>query len=261
MQTLSVFQLLPLHIVELVIAYVADKVIYSRYGIVYKLELGPRSSKAKAIRDSWPKCLQKVNYPTHHLVKELDIKLEPWIIFTGKALSLLSSAPYDGRSFPRVRTLRLEFVTSKPRQRSTVDSASIAANISAFVDRLRKMVPKATWIRFRGSHNSSHLPIVARLHFDRLVTQLYQRFRCIVGLLNYPCKLTSLQLSEICNLVCLDYAVADGYEQVMHLARQNASTLCTLKIAFSSVVSVASLIQNVDGSYAEYLCLRTLELV
>ncbi|KAJ2753375.1 hypothetical protein GGI19_003180 [Coemansia pectinata] len=293
MQALSIFQLLPPHIVELVVAYVANstrqfhkinnndediergmllqmpllwvccnfrEVIYSRYGIVYKLELGARLTKAKAIRDSWPKCLQKINYPTHHLAKELDIKLEPWIIFTGKALSLLSSAPYDGRSFPRVRTLRLEFVTSKPRQRSTVDSASIEANIGAFVNRLRQMTPKAPWIRFKGTHHSSHLPIVARPHFDRLVTRLYHFFGCIVCLSNYPCKLTSLQLGEIRNLVCLDYAVADGYEQVMHLARQNASTLCTLNISFSSVVSVASLIQDADGSYAEYSRLRTLEL-
>ncbi|KAJ2108183.1 hypothetical protein GGI16_001235 [Coemansia sp. S142-1] len=293
MQTLPIFQLLPPHIVKLVVAYVADttrqfhtidnndedvekgmllvmpllwvccsfrEVIYSRYGIVYKLELRAWSTKPKAIRDSWPKCLQRVNYPTHHLAKELDIKLEPWIIFTGKALELLSSAPYDGQSFPRVRTLRLELATNRPRKRSTVDSASIAANISEFVDRLRQMTPKASCIRFIGSHQSSHLPVAARPHFDRLVTRLYHHFRCIVCLSNYPCEFASLQLDEIRNLVHLDYAVNDGYEQVMHLARQNSLTLWTLLIAFSSVVNVASLIQDSDGSYAEYPCLRTLEL-
>ncbi|KAJ2581983.1 hypothetical protein GGH95_001784 [Coemansia sp. RSA 1836] len=83
--------------------------VYSFYCTAYKLDLLRSSNEVHATRESWPHCLRKIDYPTHHLAKELEITLDPAMVFTGMALDQLSLEPYSGCSFPLVRTLGVRF--------------------------------------------------------------------------------------------------------------------------------------------------------
>ncbi|KAJ2055846.1 hypothetical protein GGI17_006490 [Coemansia sp. S146] len=73
-------------------------------------------------------------------------------------------------------------------------------------------------------------------------------------------KFMSQQVDTIRDLVHLDYGINDDCEEALQIARQNAPTLQSLVIYFSSVKDISSLIQGTGGSYVEYPHLRTLGL-
>ncbi|KAJ2910372.1 hypothetical protein GGI21_000939 [Coemansia aciculifera] len=238
-------------------------IVYSRFCKVYGLDLCIRLGNLHARRLPWPGCLQGVEYPTHHLAKQLEIALKPWMLFAGKLTEQLSVAPYDGCSFPQAYLLVLHFVSDTSCTRSDIGQLEIDANIAAFVERLGQMASTANGIRIVGYYRS-----ITRYDDDSpfvgaLVKQLYQRFNCIAHIDGYPCAFSDLpQVDATRNLVHLDYNAEDGYELVTNLARYSVSTLKFLLITFSSVEDVSSLVQATEGGdhFAEYLHLHTLEL-
>ncbi|KAJ2859737.1 hypothetical protein GGH94_005939 [Coemansia aciculifera] len=137
MQNLSAFQLLPEHVVKLIVDHVAcpsrhkldgarltshvssalqipllwvchnfRAFVFTRFCSDYALYLRSELDAYHVTRCSWPLCLQGLNcYPTNRLAKRLEVTLDIWDIYSGKSLQQLSSAPYDGCAFPLVRTL------------------------------------------------------------------------------------------------------------------------------------------------------------
>ncbi|KAJ2257429.1 hypothetical protein GGI13_000909 [Coemansia sp. RSA 455] len=123
------------------------------------------------------------------------------------------------------------------------------------------MAPAASKIKISGCYFKLYLPEPARPYFIQLVLKLCQSFKHIeYDIRSDYDKFTSQQVDTIRELVHLDYYINDDKEETLQLARQNAPTLQSLIIYFSSITDISSLIQDYDGSYAEYPCLRTLEL-
>ncbi|KAJ2060935.1 hypothetical protein GGH13_006695, partial [Coemansia sp. S155-1] len=133
-------------------------------------------------------------------------------------------------------------------------------NMSAFVARLWQMAPRTEIIKFGGPHSPEYLPKVVGPHFDRLIAQLCQRFRCIVHHSSRLYKFEDLQLDGARDLVTLAYTADFGYELVMQLAQRNAQTLEHIMVEFSSVVDASRFVQGSEGSYVEYPNLHTLAL-
>ncbi|KAJ2252904.1 hypothetical protein GGI13_003007 [Coemansia sp. RSA 455] len=136
MDNLSAFQLLPNHVVKLIVDHVAHSsrlrfdgvttdseeykilqmpllwvchnfraFVRERFCRVYRLILDNDQDSAEALLCSWPTRFEEFGYPTYPLAKELWVHLDIKAVFSGKALQLLSDAPYGACSFPLVRKL------------------------------------------------------------------------------------------------------------------------------------------------------------
>ncbi|KAJ2029398.1 hypothetical protein H4S03_007427 [Coemansia sp. S3946] len=279
----SLFQLLPRRAVETIVKHVAKgghslldgikrgteecekllipllwvcqsfrEVVYLRYCKTY--------NKVLAIRGTWPKCLQKNEYPTHLVAKELLIQLKPWMIFTGDALKRLSSELYSGCLFPLVRSLTLNFISRTSQEDFGVRTLVAKANVDAFLGLLLQMTPVASEIVLEGGDLSSNFSTATKPQVAYLVAQLYQRYKRVVHHVHFSAEFTRHQLNAIQDLVHFDYTANNDSEQAFQLARQSASTLQSLAITFDKVVTISGLFQGTDNSYIVYTSLRSLSL-
>ncbi|KAJ2584367.1 hypothetical protein GGH95_000431 [Coemansia sp. RSA 1836] len=290
MSSLSPFQLLPLHVVEIVVDHIAGSkrrihaghgspeeqaelqmpllwvcrnfrnVVYSRFCRDYELTLDGDKGTVDFARPSWPDSLEQASHQTQHLAKELQIELDIWNIYSGKSLDMLSRAPYDTLIFPLVRSLAFFFVSPSQRKpKLTVLKDMVVANIDAFVQRIRRMVPMASEIKVEtGSYSHDVHPNLSH-YFSSLVSQLYQHpgrvVRCSLN-----CAVPYWQQQELTRIIVqpsnLDYNTS---ESIMQLARQNALTLHTLDLALE-VDDIACLIQDTNGGHVSYPRLHVLRL-
>ncbi|KAJ2057698.1 hypothetical protein GGI17_005491 [Coemansia sp. S146] len=175
----SPIQLLPLHVVKLIVNHVVDSIrlcydsvrkdskeykallkplvqvshnfraitlpLYCNY---FKLNTPIFSQDARGVYDLLTSSrgdaritYRYLGHPTHHLSKELEIALDERTFYLGRALEVLSCAPYDIRSFPLVRKLELVFVDYGKGGDIRANSLQSEANISVFVERIRQMAP------------------------------------------------------------------------------------------------------------------------
>ncbi|KAJ2104113.1 hypothetical protein IW146_008715, partial [Coemansia sp. RSA 922] len=209
---------------------------------------------------SWPECLQGIEYPTNHLASWLDIQLSVWSILTGHALELLLCEPCDGSPFPMVCTVSL-ILSSDEYGDSTEDNLSaIDVNVSAFVVRLSAMVPMANEIRLEGGRTIRNLSLRDSEQMVRLASYLCQRYKRVTHNVDYKGSFSGRRLDMIRDLVHFEYSAKDGYEKVLRVVRQNASTLKTLTIKFKHVINVSGLIRDEDGGFVNYPRLQRLEL-
>ncbi|KAJ2757430.1 hypothetical protein GGI19_000031 [Coemansia pectinata] len=142
MSALSPLQLLPPHVVKLIVDHVAGSsrlqfdgittdsdeyrellapllwvchnfraFVHQRFCREYELTLENDRDRAETRHYSWPTRFKELGYPTHFLAKELQVKLDIKSIYSGKALQLLSDTPYEGRSFPLIRKLSFELTS------------------------------------------------------------------------------------------------------------------------------------------------------
>ncbi|KAJ2862486.1 hypothetical protein GGH94_004240 [Coemansia aciculifera] len=139
MDNLSAFQILPHHVVKLIVDHVAgcsrlrfDGVttysdeyktlqmpllwvcnnfrafVHQRFCQVHRLTLKNDQDSVEARLYSWPTSCKELGYPTHLLAKELRFDLDIESVYSGKALQLLSGAAYEGCSFPLVCKLNID---------------------------------------------------------------------------------------------------------------------------------------------------------
>ncbi|KAJ2871686.1 hypothetical protein GGH93_004621 [Coemansia aciculifera] len=149
MFTLSPIQVLPLHVVQIIVNHVVGSsrvqfdgvtansnkckvllspllwvchnfrvIAYSRYCSHFKidpkimlfLEIDGRFM-LRGRRGFDYAAYTYLGYPTHHLAKELEIELEKKDIYSGNALKTLSLAPYDGCAFPLARKVTIMLIS------------------------------------------------------------------------------------------------------------------------------------------------------
>ncbi|KAJ2826300.1 hypothetical protein FBU31_003483, partial [Coemansia sp. 'formosensis'] len=141
MDTLSAFQLLPHHVVKLIVDHVSGctrlqfdrkdaesneyeilqqpllgvchsfrTLVHQRFCRKYALILDNDSDRAEVWFSSWPGCRLELGYPTHHLAKELSFRVDVESVCSGKALQMLSASPYEGCAFPLVRKLTFDLI-------------------------------------------------------------------------------------------------------------------------------------------------------
>ncbi|KAJ2458866.1 hypothetical protein GGF42_001809 [Coemansia sp. RSA 2424] len=182
------------------------------------------------------------------------------MVFTGMALDQLSLEPYSGCSFPLVRTLGVRFHPKRGLKKNLkISSATIEANIGAFMDRLRQMAPKVREVKIISYQKLNYPSNAAKLQFGSLVTQLHQLAKRM-QLHNYANYFPAIQVDSIRDLAYLHCTVRDGCNLVMQMAQRNALTLQHLILRIPTDTNVAGLVRDAGGGYTVYPCLHSLEL-
>ncbi|KAJ2059857.1 hypothetical protein GGI17_004130 [Coemansia sp. S146] len=105
--------------------------------------------------------------------------------------------------------------------------------------------------------NEPHSPVH---QFSDLVAQLSRRVVDIEYKLDRQPIIVDQQLNGLRNIVYASFAYTNDSEQIMQLAKSNASTLQVLKISLMSIIDIIGLLQDADGSYMQYPCLQTFRL-
>ncbi|KAJ2867187.1 hypothetical protein GGH94_000990 [Coemansia aciculifera] len=371
MDNLSAFQLLPYHVVKLVVNHVAGSrlqlggaytgsversellipllwvchnfrtFVRERFCRVYELTLENDRDRAEAVLYSWPTRFKEFGYPTHLLAKELQGKLDIKSVFTGKALQLLSDAPYEGCSFPLIRKLRFELTSDEegyydqepvrdnnqepvrdndgepvhndngvlegdngqelvrnnhweaengngwdPESdngwdpESAVDWAlegfesyytprnryifppDTAANITAFVQRIKQMAPTISEIDVINDYHKDHLLSGRDDYILDLVRQLFGvvEKHTVISRDNYS-MVKYLDLEPFRDLVHIHYSM-DKYftDVVVSLIPRSARTLQSLNIDVCKIGATILVSHPAGGGYLEYPCLHTLKV-
>ncbi|KAJ2460555.1 hypothetical protein GGF42_000763 [Coemansia sp. RSA 2424] len=228
MHTLSAFQLLPSHMVKLIVDHVAGcsrlqfdgiyedseeykllqmpllwachnfrAFVYARFCDKYVLHLKRGRGKLSYKKFLWPSCLRKLDYPTHNLAKHLIYEGSFWSIYSGNALQRLSGAPYDGCAFPLVRQLTISLCLSS-RQKQTLWSyppggfvrypPDTTANIAAFVQRVKQMAPNISEVDVLSYSNAEELIKRRDIHIVDLIQQLYDIVK-VKTAITHDCRL------------------------------------------------------------------------
>ncbi|KAJ2460163.1 hypothetical protein GGF42_001019, partial [Coemansia sp. RSA 2424] len=303
MHTLSAFQLLPEHIVKLIVDHVAgcsrllyDDIykdsgeyrllqmpllwvchnfrtfVHARFCNKYELRLEEGIDGYVGSRLSWPPCLRKLNYPTHHLATGLCLDLSIWSICMGMAVQQLSSAPYEGCTFPRVRQLTIglylddEFKQlSENRPPPSLDSypPKTAANIAAFVQRVKQLVPDIREVDVWSYPDAEDLIKRRNAHILDLIQQLYDIVEAKNAITRDSMVLVEyMDLEPSRDLVHVAYHIDATSSRIVPLVRRSAQTLQSLDLTAVAHIDYTELIRDPDsgGRWMEYPCLHTLRL-
>ncbi|KAJ2770959.1 hypothetical protein GGI18_005124, partial [Coemansia linderi] len=122
-------------------------IAHSLYFYQAKLELVGDFNDARYLQ----KDLLDFGYQMHHIARDIAIDLDEQTVYSGKALSMLSQAPYSGCAFPLGRTLILALVLDEDED-STTNQAVARVNIGALVQRIKQMAPNVAKIGVRPCH-------------------------------------------------------------------------------------------------------------
>ncbi|KAJ1670035.1 hypothetical protein GGF38_001806, partial [Coemansia sp. RSA 25] len=240
--------------------------VHARFCDKYELDIYEYGDKVVAKRSSWPDSDRELGYPTHHLASKLDISLHLQSIFTGEALQLLSSAPYDGCAFPLVRALSIDInidCLGEANLDGSDDSLTgernaycpdTAANITAFVSRLKEMAPAS------GKLNATHTDSIGGLlehrnaHFMDLAQQLFsfneKRTETAYDKDSLDCYVDLRPISDLAYIRC---SIESEPDAVIPLIRRSAQTLRTLIVSAFNVPDISGLIRVPDGGgHVEY---------
>ncbi|KAJ2584174.1 hypothetical protein GGH95_000555 [Coemansia sp. RSA 1836] len=263
MVNLSVFQLLPPHVVKMIADHVAG-CIRLRFGGFYE-----DSDEYKLLLMP----LLWLDYPTHHLAKKLIYHASFWSVYSGRALQRLSGAPYEVCAFPLVRQLtislswydkhRQDFGSYSP---DGLDSypPDTTTNIAAFVQRVKQMAPNIREVDMRYCPDIRKLVKRHDTHMVDLVQQLYDIVKAKTTITyNSESLVEYIDLDLIrSNLVRVDYCINVASSRIMPLVRRSAQTLQSLKVTVVAPIDYIELIWDPDsgGRWMEYPRLHTLRL-
>ncbi|KAJ2399589.1 hypothetical protein GGF41_008098, partial [Coemansia sp. RSA 2531] len=252
----------------------------------YELTLDNDRDRAEALLCSWPTRFEVFGCFTHPLAKELRFNLDIKSVFTGKALRLLSDAPYDGCSFPLVRKLCI-YLTSdnedcydwesvSDNDREPEDWALVGthvctpktryvyppdtvANIAALVQWIKQMVPAVSEIYVYPYDDAERLLRRINAYVSDLVQQLFdivERRTVIAG--RNDSMLAYSDLEPIRDLVHLECSLDSDFYSAWPLIHRSTKTLRFLDIDVGNMELTDLVIDCAGGGYLEYPCLHTL---
>ncbi|KAJ2791886.1 hypothetical protein GGI18_000816 [Coemansia linderi] len=201
-----------------------------------------------------------LDYPINHLAKDVTVYLDKRDVFSGEALNILSGTPYDNCVLQRVRDVKFEFQGSSMDDEGdddniVVDPASTEANVRAFVQRVKQMVPMASEIKVVLSDPDGN-PSANDESLDYLVFELYQLVRrisyCHTSYHDDPLCVPS---NVSCNLTHITYesnARENTVDVFIALAMWNALTLQSLSIKSTGGMDVLSLVWDAEDGHVTY---------
>ncbi|KAJ2414444.1 hypothetical protein GGI10_002386 [Coemansia sp. RSA 2530] len=116
-----------------------------------------------------------LGYPTNHLAKEVTVYWDGHAVFSGEASDKLSGVPYVNIVFPLARKVTFVDVEdyTKYDKDSVADLASTDANICEFVQRIKHMAPSISEIQVELADHSGY-PDLPNQSYSDLISQLYQ---------------------------------------------------------------------------------------
>ncbi|KAJ2053404.1 hypothetical protein H4S04_000693 [Coemansia sp. S16] len=293
MRTFSPFQLLPPHVVQLVVNHVAgssrlqlsgvtsNSVEYKRllvplmrvccnfraialplYCRDFRLHLFVRTDKVDIEECSWTTRANNSNSTHHLLAREIFIRVYINDICEGHALRLLSARPYDGCAFPQARKLTFELVVCRTyagEPEYTYPGAD--ANTSAFIKRIKEMSPRVSKIYLGISYKSGDSAPGSGKHMRFLVSKLSELTDTTFFTDDCDELFKSPDPVPFCKLACIEFEIRKDASQITQLVRLNALTLQTIGICSRGDVDISGLIRDPDdGKYIEYPHARTLTM-
>ncbi|KAJ2752845.1 hypothetical protein GGI19_003547 [Coemansia pectinata] len=286
---------LPLHIVHMIVDYVAScsrlrldgvaedtdaygmllwplvrlfdnffAVTSSYYCKTYTMDLIGVPGFGGVRQTSWASFFQHINFPKHKSAQVLEFWMTVQGVGFGYSLKKLLDKPFVAMVFPKVLTIEFSFppvnFTVRPED-AIRTTRNIESNISAFVARIKQIAPrvKNTLFTMQGpNHSNRRFPADLK---RSLFTQLGQLGYAVQH--NYQCRpmRVSPPLTGLTSMVYVNIDESDRSELPMRLARHNAATLEVLKIYFHDMEGdISTLIQKPDGSYVQYQRLHTFAL-
>ncbi|KAJ2458368.1 hypothetical protein GGF42_002115 [Coemansia sp. RSA 2424] len=293
MASLSPFQLLPSHIVELIVHYVDPNSKNHSFKLLHQpllsvcsnframtcslnsqtytlsLTLTKHGFKESSLADAngcpWIICPQFNDYSTHRLAKSLDIRVELGCIYSGMALELLSRVPYKDCIFPAVRTSMFTFSINPVDTGDDIDDSVVQANITAFVQRLLQLAPRVRECDLDDYFDYERGPEVNLGRFSSLARQILANVDRLKFSLGHKWVRMDLDFAGICNLVHIEYGVKSDDWACFQLVRQCAPTLQSLKLqplsrSLSLSLDSSKLIRDTDGGCVMYSCLQSLSV-
>ncbi|KAJ2582965.1 hypothetical protein GGH95_001250, partial [Coemansia sp. RSA 1836] len=305
MHTFTPFQLLPEHVVELVVNHVVNNsrsqlgkvgkdsyqykrlqmpllwvchnfraFVYMRFCSHCKLDMRNYEDEVVASSCSWPGPLGN---PTHSLAKVLDLSLDLWSIYTGKALRQLSSDPYDGCAFPQARKLSIDIALNSQDsndypaesdddssvEKRKICSQEAVANIAALVSRLKEMMPMVGKVSMSCTTAVEKLLSRRDARAMRFAQQLFNALEVTTVVMDDRDSLDCcIDLEPVSNLVDIHFTVFCESTAVIPLARRSAQTLQTLYIYLNVTLCYSEIIRDPSsGNYAEYPRLHRLTII
>ncbi|KAJ2874504.1 hypothetical protein GGH93_002365 [Coemansia aciculifera] len=185
-------------------------------------------------------------------------------VLVAVALQQLSSTPYDGCAFPLVRTLTFDirFVQGCQSDDKINSPPGSEANVLAFVQRVKEMVPQVSEVYQEIRHNNSRSfeDYDSRTIF--LISQLYRIVETTVISYGNRDLVMNLDLALIGNLTSVESATAWQDNRMLVLIRQSSQSLQTLHISAYGTADISELVRGTgdDGKCVEYPHLHTLDL-
>ncbi|KAJ2457719.1 hypothetical protein GGF42_002507 [Coemansia sp. RSA 2424] len=215
-------------------------------------------------------------HPMYHLARELDVSLGLWSIYTGQALRLLSSAPYEGCTFPLVRKITIDIAADDNNsdeywpgnaddylmEKYKTYPPSMTANIAVFVLRLKEMMPAISEVEMSPfdvvrnmlRRRDAHLMDVAQRIFNIVETPT-------VAAYSRGGFTRHLDLEPVDSLVRLVCHERNGQDAFLPLTRRSAQTLQMLDLDVGNMPGISGLIRDPDsGGYVEYSRLQQLKI-
>ncbi|KAJ2686093.1 hypothetical protein IWW39_003873 [Coemansia spiralis] len=289
---LSAFQFLPPHIVHRIVDHVAcsSRLYYSSVTLdspegielqmpllwvchnfrdfVYRrcceqsqLYLSNVPGEMVLSRHSWPKRLPKIDHETNRFAKKLFISLCVRDVYSGELLQRLSSPPYEGCAFPLVHDISFWVYSGDELGPTEEYPPNTAANIAAFVQRIKEMAP-----RVRDANVANDIELRRLLwRKDAYIMDLARRLYDIIGRtsisyhVGQPIAILDLEsASSLVHLKCNTHKQGD---EILSLIRRNAQTLQTMDVYPHGPLDFGELFRDPDdGRYLEYPCLHKLGL-
>ncbi|KAJ2826763.1 hypothetical protein GGI24_002823 [Coemansia furcata] len=313
MDNLSAFQLLPHHVVKLIVDHVSGSsrlqfdrnyndfdqydilltpllwvchnfraLVHQRFCRKYGMTLRDYQDRAESLISSWPGYRRKLGYPTHHLATQLCIEFDVEFAYSRKALQMLSDAPYEGCMFPQVHKLEFELTSilkdcysfelegdgpgdhgdydgdwdpesddGHPTRKHYIYHLDTAANISAFVQRVKQMAPTVSEVSL-SPHGKADRLFECDNHFLHLAEELF-------GIVEKPTEISYknahlvmfLNTEPIRDPVRIKYILDSGATDVPPLIRRSTQTLQFLDIDVGDA-DASDIFSDPDGAGATW---------
>ncbi|KAJ2059274.1 hypothetical protein GGI17_004515 [Coemansia sp. S146] len=290
MSTLSVFEILPPHVVRKIVGHVSGYSRLSYKGVkkgsdnyhrlqmpllwvcqnfravvlsnfAHTCTMGIRQY-ARYIRPMWfspPQAIDQPDNSTFHLAKELIIELDMWSVCTDEGLEYLLRVAFKDYAFPLVRSVKFLFDEFQEGEDLSAIPPNASANAAAFVKRILQTAPKASEIEMVTGVLSDDSYDDLQRHLSDLLAQLFQLATRVRHFSEGSDIIVNWQMGLVRNLVHLSYEVDVDGVNFVQLARQCAPTLQRLAMESTQNVDIIGLIRDNNGDYMEYPQLLMLE--
>ncbi|KAJ2256492.1 hypothetical protein GGI13_001174 [Coemansia sp. RSA 455] len=257
MTPLSIFQILPSHVVKAIVDHVASSTRLAYDGVdsysqewlrlqvpllwvCHNLRAVVRSQLSRGCRIdvcsgvnsqrlSWPlqpESLEEFEIPAQRLVKEIELVLCEAEIYNGDTLEQILREEYRDLQLPLAQRIRIIFTgDDKYNDKDEINVDEAETYVSTFLQWIRQLAPKLTEIDLSAPFCTG---------------QAYRRLDQHYG--------------------GLRYGIHGDSEKFVQLTRQCALTLQSLDIGSPNAVDISGIVRDADGSYAVYSHLHTLKL-
>ncbi|KAJ1910562.1 hypothetical protein LPJ71_003161, partial [Coemansia sp. S17] len=278
MTSLSMFQILPSHVVKAIVDHVASSTRLAYDGvdsysqewlrlqvpllwICHNLRAVVRSQLSRGCRIDvcssvnsqrlprplHPESLEELEPPVRRLVKEIELVVCEAEIYNGDTLEQILREEYRDLQLPLAQRIQIIFTgNGKYNDKDEINVDKAESNVSAFLQRIRQLAPKLTEIDLSAPFSTGRAYQRLDQHYGGLVKRLLQLTRHVTFSENERCMTNMLQLDGIRDLVHLRYGIYGDSEKFVQLTRRCALTLQSLDIGSPNAMDISGIVRDAE---------------